>query len=259
MTELPRLSVCMATYNGRQYVVEQVWSILGQLGDTDELVIVDDASRDETPALIRGIGDTRITLVEGKVNLGYVKAFERALTLSRGQFIFLADQDDVWPEDRVRLMSEALEHSCVVAGNVAILGGSPRITSPFGSQDWRLDGDPSIHPWGWIFRLAMSNAPYFGSAMAVRRDLLDIALPFPASVRELHDAWLALVGLSLRSITHLPDRVVLRREHGANASGTRRAWPAVLRGRWWFLRMLIDARRRARAYENRASQGAALP
>ena len=247
MTAIAPVSVCLATHDGADFVADQVRSILAQLDESDEVVVVDDASTDETVAVLRDLGDARLRITENPCNLGYVRTFERALGLAGGEHVFLSDQDDVWPRDRVRVMQEALLHSAVVAGNVAILGGPDHLRSPFGATRWVLDGDPSRHPLPWLLRLAASNAPYFGSAMAVRADLLRVALPFPDSVQELHDAWLALLGLHTGSITHLPDRVVLRRLHAGNASGRRRAWPDVIRGRVLFLRMWRDARRRTRA------------
>lgn len=246
MTALASVSVCMATYNGAAYVREQLESILPQLGSEDEVVVVDDASTDDTVEVVKAIGDHRVRLVGNARNLGYVRTFERALSLAEGDHVFLSDQDDMWPGGRVRVMQEALGDAMVVAGNIAVLGGPAHISSPFGGRPWLLTGGPTPRPLPWLLRLAASEAPYFGSAMAVRRDLLGIALPFPDSVQELHDAWLALLGLSARSMAHVPDRVVLRRLHGANASGTRRPWPTVLRGRLLFLKMWRDARCRTR-------------
>jgi hypothetical protein len=118
---------------------------------------------------------------------------------------------------------------------------------PFGERDWRVDAGTSGHTLRNLLRLAASDMPYFGSAMAVRRDALDLALPFPGCVRELHDAWLALVGLASRSMVHVDDRVVLRRMHGANASGHVRSPWLVARGRYYFVLMAMAAWGRARS------------
>jgi glycosyltransferase involved in cell wall biosynthesis len=236
----------MATYNGAPFVLEQVVSILSQIGEADELVVVDDASTDDTLEVLRRVNDSRVRVIESAQNAGYVQAFERALGYTRGDHVFLADQDDVWPAGRVPSMQRLLATHMVVVGNVAQLDGPPHIRGPFGESDWRLTPASSGHTGRNLARLAVSDMPYFGSAMAVRRDLLDLALPFPPSVRELHDAWLALLGIATRSIAHLDDRVVLRRIHDKNTSGTIRSPYLVLRGRWFFLRMTVDAWRRTR-------------
>ena len=54
-----RVAVCMATYNGQDYITEQVDSILAQLSSEDELIIVDDASKDSTLDVVRRFEDPR--------------------------------------------------------------------------------------------------------------------------------------------------------------------------------------------------------
>jgi glycosyltransferase involved in cell wall biosynthesis len=204
--------------------------------------VVDDASTDGTAAVVRGVADPRVHLHVKATNTGYADTFEEALLRSSGAVILLADQDDVWPADRVRSMCAALAHASVVAGGVELLDGGT-LRGPFGQRTWRLPRDPRRR-WRVLAGLAVSNVPYFGSAMGLRREALDRVLPFPPSARELPDAWLALVGLATRSISHLARPVVLRRVHGANTTGRMRSIPLVLRGRWYFLRMVLEAHRR---------------
>lgn len=247
MTEemsLPLVSVCMATHNGARFIEEQLTSILDQLTSNDEAIVVDDASTDDTPDRVEKLGDARIRLLRLPTNVGYVRAFERALNLARGDHVFLADQDDVWPLGRVALMQQALGSAAVVAGNVALLNGPDHIRGPFGERDWRLRSGHERRRLRNAVRLAASDLPYYGSAMAVRRDALEVALPFPPSVRELHDAWLVLVAMGLNSLGHVDERVVLRRVHDGNATGSIRSPREILRGRWWFLQMAWDAYQR---------------
>ena len=56
------VSVCMATYNGEKYIREQIDSILPQLSDSDELVISDDGSSDNTIDIVQGYNDRRSIL-----------------------------------------------------------------------------------------------------------------------------------------------------------------------------------------------------
>lgn len=58
----PSVSVCMATYNGSDYIREQLDSILPQLNDDDEIVISDDHSSDDTIERIKALGDPRIKI-----------------------------------------------------------------------------------------------------------------------------------------------------------------------------------------------------
>jgi glycosyltransferase involved in cell wall biosynthesis len=246
MTALGSVSVCMATYNGAEHVIEQVTSILSELGPDDELVVADDASVDDTVALVRSIDDPRVRVVENPDNRGYAHRFEQAIGLARGEHIFLSDQDDRWPEGRVAVMQQALLSHRVVAGNVVRLGdgGSVRPRGAFGT--WRLRSAQQQRPFRMVLRLAASQAPYYGSAMAIRRDVLDVALPLPESARELHDGWLAMVGLMSGSMAHVEQVVVLRRIHPGNTTGRPRSLVRIVTGRVLFLRMYVAARRRIR-------------
>jgi len=84
----------MATFNGERYLKEQLDSILSQLGDEDELIISDDGSSDKTLEIIHAYKDKRIRFFHNR-RKGIANNFENALSRARGEFIFLADQDDV--------------------------------------------------------------------------------------------------------------------------------------------------------------------
>src|SRR5690349_4097162 len=97
------VSVCMAVKNGEAYVEEQVDSILCQLHPRDELIVSDDHSSDATLNIIRRFKDPRIKLFSSS-RQGLIYNFEQALSRSSGDFIFLADQDDVWHPEKLSTM-----------------------------------------------------------------------------------------------------------------------------------------------------------
>ena len=96
-----KISVCMAAYNGENYIEKQISSILCQLKPDDELVIVDDCSKDRTINVIKNFNDSRIKLLKNKFNYGVVATFERALSAAEGNIIFLSDQDDEWIDNKL--------------------------------------------------------------------------------------------------------------------------------------------------------------
>ena len=79
ITEPERNSVCMAAYNGMSFIKKQLDSILAQIGENDEVIIVDDGSKDGTPDFIRQIADPRIKLYVNEKNLGVIKTFGKAI------------------------------------------------------------------------------------------------------------------------------------------------------------------------------------
>lgn len=101
-----KISVAMATYNGEFYVSEQIRSILQQTNPPDEIIIVDDASTDNTiqvlSTALAGFSNARI--IVNKNNLGYSSSFFKALSECTGDLIFISDQDDCWEIDKVNIV-----------------------------------------------------------------------------------------------------------------------------------------------------------
>ena len=235
-----RVSVCLAAHDGAEYVGEQVRSILDQLGPTDELVVVDDASTDDTVSIVESFGDARVTVHRNDANVGSVRTFERALGLARGAYLLLADQDDVWVPGRLEAMVAALGSDGVVATSVAVLGDPP------GPPRWTLRARDSHRYAANVAAVLVGVRWYFGCAMGLRRDLLPVVLPFPPWLTESHDLWIGLVGNVAREMRHLEDPSVERRLHGSNQTPLGwRSLPTILRARVMLARCLVEARRRS--------------
>ncbi len=248
----PNVSVCMAAYNGARFIEEQLASILDQLGPYDEVVVVDDASTDDTADVVAAVDDPRVRLVRAPQNRGYVRTFEAALREARGHYVFLSDQDDVWRPGRVDAMRTSLDESLVVATNLSTLGGGDALVGPFGQPDWRLHAADSSRPLRNVLGILAGNRPYYGCAMAVRREALDLVLPFPSWLNESHDLWIALAGNLSRSMRHLELRSLERRLHGDNQTPNRPRGPLmVLRSRLMLLRAIADLLRRRRRRNQR--------
>jgi glycosyltransferase involved in cell wall biosynthesis len=209
-------SVCMATYNGERYLARQLESILGQLSEHDEVVIVDDCSTDATIAIISGLSDKRVKVWTNEYNRREVYSFGRAIQFARGDVIFLADQDDIWQPSRVALMESRLQKS-----------GAFLVTSNF---DWvdeteqplriNIDGvrarDSRRHLKNLV-DIFLGRTNYFGCAMAFRRELLPLITPIPAYV-ESHDLWIALAANLIGSNLHIEEKTLRKRRHGGNVT-----------------------------------------
>jgi len=87
-----KISVCMATRNGGRYLRQQLASILTQPGPTDEVIISDDSSTDDTLAIINSMADPRIRLFTNNTFYSPIFNFENALKQATGEIIVLADQ-----------------------------------------------------------------------------------------------------------------------------------------------------------------------
>jgi len=120
----PKISVCMATYNGERYVAVQLTSILNQLSDGDELIISDDSSIDNTTTIIKSFNDNRIKLYENQQFKSPIFNFENALKHANGEYIFLADQDDIWMPRKVEIFKKYLNDYDLVLSDANIIDDS---------------------------------------------------------------------------------------------------------------------------------------
>ena len=210
-----KVSVCMAIYNGERFLTKQLDSILSQLDDQDELVIVSDGSTDRTHEIIDNRGDSRIRLIKQVRNQGVVVAFECAVHNATGDIIFFSDCDDIWAPDRVAKTREAfLEHkdASVVVTNITLIDEDDNNIE----KDDRL----TLHPFDTRFLPNLVANRFQGSAMAVRSQLLPEVLPFPKKKLFIHDAWIgAICALNGRKTVYLNEPLLYYRRHGANDSG----------------------------------------
>lgn len=221
-----RISVCMATYNGDRFIRQQLTSILPQMSNDDELVLVDDASMDATVSVAEGFADRRIRILKQAHNRGVIKTFERALQEARGDILFLSDQDDVWRLDKiskVKGMFSAHPDLSLVLSDSSIVDGDGRIISETRFQSGRF------HPG------AMQNFVrnrYLGCAMAFRRSLLDYCLPFPADI-PMHDMWIGIVNQFVGKTGFIDEPLMSYRRHENNTSPqTHAPLGQMIRWRW---------------------------
>ncbi|OUC60285.1 glycosyltransferase [Acinetobacter seifertii] len=82
-----KISVCMATYNGEKYIKEQLVSILKQISETDEVIISDDSSVDNTLNIIKSINDSRVKVYRNCFR-NVIKNFEFSISKASGDIIF---------------------------------------------------------------------------------------------------------------------------------------------------------------------------
>lgn len=205
------ISVCMATYNGEEYLREQIDSILVNLNQEDELVISDDGSKDQTVKIIQGymLADSRVKLTEGP-HKGVISNFEHAIRESKGDYIFLADQDDLWEKNKVSKILEYFEkeNSTVIVHDADIIDQDGKVTLP---SFYSLKNSKS----GALNNIIKNR--YIGCCMAFKRELLMYVLPIPTNI-VMHDQWIGVLGDLHGGSFFCKDVLFHYRRHGNNVS-----------------------------------------
>lgn len=231
------ISVCIATFNGEKYIKEQLDSILGQIALSDEVIVCDDGSSDDTVSIINNYDDKRIRVFNNPDRLGYVGNFEKALTFSRGDYIFLSDQDDVWLPGRVAEMMKYLQSS----SDVLLVASNFDLMDEAGVGVGEFRGLRSVSRF-WVVNVGLiflGRMPYYGCTFVIKRKILNYCLPIPPGI-ESHDIWIALIANLFGNVINISDATLRHRIHAQNVTvKTRRALLIVLKSRARFFSALL--------------------
>jgi glycosyltransferase involved in cell wall biosynthesis len=224
----PRISIAMTTYNAGPWLAEQLASIALQNRLPDELVVCDDGSTDGTiAALERFKADApfEVKLELNRENLTTTPNFEKAVSLCRGEFILLADQDDVWHADKIEKLVDELEAN-PDAG--AVFSNGRVVNEALEPLGYNLWDSLWFHPRerdqvraGRAAEVFVKHVVAAGTTLAFRSRYRDVYLPFP-DLHDCHDAWLVFSIAGVADIRILEENLIEYRLHGANQFGLQR-------------------------------------
>lgn len=208
-----QISVCLVSYNGEKYIKKQIESILNQTHFVDEIIISDNGSVDKTIEIIKSFSNNRIKVFhnlsnEKNTRKKIIQNVEYSLNQAQGNFIFLADQDDIWFLKKVEIMMEYLKENTLVISDAVLIDENENIIS---------DSFFKLSQFKFNFPFDLIRNPYSGCAMAFKKELLEFAIPFPKSV-PLHDIWLGNVAKYFFSVAVINKPLMYYRRHSENAS-----------------------------------------
>lgn len=236
----PRISVCMATYNGERYLCQQLESILMQLRDCDEVIIIDDASTDDTARIIVDFKDPRLVLIRHAANQGVVPSFEEAVRHATGDMLFLSDQDDVWAPNRVSRTLEAFADNM----NLALIVTNVALINELGTE-FTTDKRLKQRPFDSRLIPNLVANRFQGSAIAFRSVLTHKILPFPKNLLFLHDAWIgARCAVTRSCVGYITEPLLFYRRHPQNVSQRLPVWLMVRKRIELLVALFLDAIRR---------------
>jgi glycosyltransferase involved in cell wall biosynthesis len=202
----------MCTFNGAKFLHEQLSSIAAQSVPVQEIVICDDCSEDETCTIIESFCRQHpglIRLHRNSTRLGVSQNFAQAISLCRGDIIFLSDQDDRWLPTKVQRMAAlfASDPQCdvvSVAATVTDINLKPT-GKTVSAMFQTLDEKPST----FSARIHQSSA--FGCTLAFRASLGPLI--FPISPHWGHDNWICFIASRFTQIRGIEEPLMLYRRH----------------------------------------------
>lgn len=211
--------VVVCTYNGAEYIAEQLHSIVLQQPPPARILVSDDGSTDATLSIVRQIASTvviPICIIFGPQN-GIVNNLLNGLVHVEADYVFLADQDDVWLAGKAEQFCEkmlATSEPHLIFSDSLVWFPDTNIRIPFWKYDGLLPGN-SQDPR----KLAFHNCIQ-GASMAINQALIKRVILHSDIV--MHDWWLGLIASSLGTVTVISQPTLLYRQHEHNQIGSQR-------------------------------------
>lgn len=206
-----KVSIVMCTYNGEEFVEQQVFSLINQTYPLHEIIIVDDGSTDNTVTVVEKLvkENPAISLYKNETNLGYNKNYEKALNLATGDIIAISDQDDVWDLKKIETLLDHWkdETLLIYCESVIFKKEIPEFPKP-NRIIRRIKGEDARN-------FAVYNT-ISGHAMMIKKALLELSFPFEADV--YYDWWMAVVASCNGGISYDPSVLVYQRAHENNVT-----------------------------------------
>lgn len=207
MDSTPLVSIAMCTYNGGKYLEQQLDSLCGQTYKNLEIIIVDDCSKDNTVAILQHYKnrDERIKLFVNEENLGFTQNFSKAISLCHGDFIALADQDDIWKGEKIERFIDMINDHVLIYSDAILIDefSQPKNEQLIRPENQLVAGHCNK---AFLFMNCVS-----GNTLMFKKELLEYVLPIPPI--SYHDVWIAYVASSLGTITYMNEPMIYYRRH----------------------------------------------
>lgn len=222
------LSIALAVYNGERHLPEFLDSILAQTRLPDELVVSDDASTDHTINILKKFSNKApfpVCIYPNPSNRGVTKNFENAIAKCTGDYIFLADHDDIWLPGKIQKTAGLLINNPRAGAAFCNAQMANAFLKPLGYTIWEALGfskrkQQSVRA-GNALEVFLQYSMIAGMTMAFRSSLRNIILPFP-DLPTCHDTCILLMAAAISDVVFTSESLAIHRVHSRNNSGITR-------------------------------------
>ena len=240
-----KVNILLSTYNGEQYLKEQVKSIQDQTYQDWQLLIRDDGSTDGTVEIIQELvaQDERIRFInQGAIeNLGVIKSFHTLLKYEKADLYCFSDQDDVWLPEKIALqVAEAAKHPQEVP--LLVYTDLKVVDENLNVQHESMIRTQSDHANTELIQELTENTVTGGVAM-INHALAELWTGQEQYALLMHDWYLALLATAFGKLIYIDQPTELYRQHSSNVLGARtlrkrvKNWvrPHILFAKYWNL------------------------
>jgi glycosyltransferase involved in cell wall biosynthesis len=218
-----RISVAMCTYNGEQFLEQQLASIAQQSRPPDEVVVCDDRSTDRTVAMIRDFAASvryPVRVFENEHNLGVAANFEQAIRLCEGNLIALADQDDIWYPIRLERSEQELTahpEAGLIFSDADVIDDKSQSTGATLWQRLSFAGKREQDLLAGRYLVLAKHRFVTGATVLMRATLRDRCLPIGQGW--IHDEWIAMITAAFCDVRPLAQPLIQYRIHASQQVG----------------------------------------
>lgn len=207
------VSIAMATFNGEKYLSQQLDSIIQQTYRPIEVVIVDDESSDRTIEIIQSYIErySFISLHQNPQNIGVVATFNQAISLCKGEFVALSDQDDVWFDNKVEVLVSNIGDNWLIHSDALITDSNLQVIA---NSHFKFSNKPN----NLEFSDYLISNNVTGCCAMFSRKLLDLAMPIPQGFY-IHDHYFAIMAAFYNKITFYANDLIYYRQHDNSTIG----------------------------------------
>lgn len=222
MSPAHTISAIIPAYNSAAFIADAIGSIRAQTRPVDEIIVVDDGSTDDTAMIIQRLGEGVQYLHQA--NAGPSAARNQGIKAARGDLIAFLDADDQWTRTKIEHQLAVMEQNpaiALVAGDMAEIDSQDNITVASVLNKHSLlacfkDLASKPVPNALALLLKINFIPT-GTVLA-RRTALEEVSGFSAEIRYGEDLELWAKVAAQHPIVCLPEVLMLRRQHGENAT-----------------------------------------
>lgn len=230
----PKIQVIMSTYNGEEYIAEQIKSIFNQKDCDIKLLVRDDGSTDSTVSIIENMKKKYpIKVINGK-NLKPAKSFLKALRLSDTDVDYYAfsDQDDVWKDEKISRAINKIKHEennnmILYTGNLCAVDKKLNVLKQQLLPE-SIDFDYKI--------LISHSSKLFGCTMVFNKNLRNYICNNSSSDAIMHDLWLGILASLKGKIIYDSLPFIYYRQHDDNQVGSQLTFKEKMQNRVSFLK-----------------------
>ncbi|MGG5502300.1 glycosyltransferase family 2 protein [Myroides odoratimimus] len=207
------IDILMATYNGANFLENQLLSLISQTNKEWRLLVHDDGSSDSTIDIVKRYMsiDNRIILIEDGIVKGNAgQNFLHLLRYSTAQYVVFCDQDDIWFESKLQVLLNGFSEECIpeavycnaYAYNCEVITTN-KVTT--------------------ILRNTLSNSLFLnsgvqGCSLMFNRALIDKLREYPNYVY-MHDHLLTMAAITFGKLIYIDKSLMLYRQHSNNVTG----------------------------------------